>query len=226
MRLEIYPVTLGIDRCYLLRGDRIIMIDGGAPNQAKRFVKTLKQLSIRPGDIHLLVLTHAHWDHIGSVKAIKEITGASVALHSKEREWLEKSLKSIPPGVTPWGKIFGSVMAIFMPLIHIPSTNVDIALGDTEVSLADFGIPGKIIHTPGHTMGSVSILLESGEAFVGDLAMNLFPLRLTPGLPVLAENLQKVKESWKLLLGLGAKSVYPAHGDPFSVDVIKKALLR
>ncbi len=226
MSVHIYPITLGIDQCYLLQGDRIIMIDGGAPNQAKKFMKALERLSIQPGDIHLLVLTHGHWDHIGSAKAIKELTGAPIALHSRERDRLEKSLKPLPPGVTAWGKVFVGLMTIFTPLIHIPATDVNIVLGDGEVSLADFGIPGRIIHTPGHSMGSVSILLDSGEVFVGDLAMNMFPLRLTPGLPILAENMQKVKESWQLLLDRGAKTIYPAHGKPFSVDVIQKVLLQ
>jgi glyoxylase-like metal-dependent hydrolase (beta-lactamase superfamily II) len=56
-----------------------------------------------------------------------------------------------------------------------------------------------VIHTPGHSSGSVSVLLETGDVFVGDLAMNGLPLRLGPGLPIFAEDLQKVKESWKML---------------------------
>jgi glyoxylase-like metal-dependent hydrolase (beta-lactamase superfamily II) len=73
-------------------------------------------------------------------------------------------------------------------------------------------------------MGSVSVLLETGDAFVGDLAMNALPLRLSPGLPIFAENMQKVKESWKLLLDQGAKIVYPAHGKPFSAEVMRAAV--
>jgi len=224
MDVSIYPIKLGVTHCYLLQGDGIIMIDGGAPNQAKCFLKALERLSIQPRDLRLLVLTHGHWDHIGSAKAIKEITGAPIAMHWQEKEWLEKSLKMAPPGVSLWGHIFVNLMAIFMPLVHVPATDVNIVLSDTEVSLAEYGIPGKIIYTPGHSMGSVSILLESGDALVGDLAMNGFPLRLTPGLPILAENMQKVRESWKVLLDQGAKTIYPAHGKPFSSDIIQKAL--
>jgi hydroxyacylglutathione hydrolase len=224
--VTIHPVRLGVDYCYLLQGDGIIMIDGGAPNQAKRFLKALEGLSIQPGDIRLVLLTHAHWDHIGSARAIKELTGAPIALHRQEKEWLEKSLKPLPPGVTTWGRIFANLMSLVMPLVHVPATGVDMVLSDTEVSLADYGIPGQIIYTPGHSMGSVSILLESGEAFVGDLAMNAFPLRLRPGLPILAENMVRVRESWNLLLDRGAKTVYPAHGKPFSADILQKALVQ
>ena len=111
-----------------------------------------------------------------------------------------------------------------MPLIHIPSSNVDIVLGEEGLDLKEYGIPGRVIYTPGHSSGSVSILLETGEVFAGDLAMNTFPLRLSPGLPIFAEDFLKVKESWKLLLDQGAKTIYPAHGKPFSADIIRKAL--
>jgi glyoxylase-like metal-dependent hydrolase (beta-lactamase superfamily II) len=201
------------------------MIDGGAPKQVKGFIKAMGKLSIKPKDIRLIVLTHGHWDHIGSAKEIKELTGAKIALHKEEKDWLEKSLKPLPPGVTAWGKIFVKIMAMFMPLVHIPSTKVDIVLGDGDFSLTEYGIQGKIMHTPGHSMGSVSVLLETGDAFVGDLAMNMLPLRLGPGLPILAEDMQKVRESWQLLLDAGAKTIYPAHGEPFSVDMIREALL-
>lgn len=54
--------------------------------------------------------------------------------------------------------------------------------------------------------------------------MNGFPLRLGPGLPIFTEDLQKVKESWKLLLDKGAKMVYPAHGNPFSAEILREVL--
>ena len=112
-----------------------------------------------------------------------------------------------------------------MPFVHIPAADVDVVLGDEEFSLAEYEIPGKIIHTPGHSMGSVSVLLETGDAFVGDLAMNKFPLRFNLGLPIFTEDLRKVRESWKLLLDQGAETIYPAHGKPFSAEIIRKALL-
>ena len=145
-------------------------------------------------------------------------------MHREQKEWLEKSLKPIPPGVTVWGRVLGRILAMSLPWIDIPAAEVDIVLEDREFPLSGYGIPGRILPTPGHSRGSVSVLLETGDAFVGDLAMNAFPLCLRPGLPIFAEDIQKVRESWKRLLDEGAKTVYPAHGNPFPADVIRKAL--
>jgi glyoxylase-like metal-dependent hydrolase (beta-lactamase superfamily II) len=111
MSVGIHPITLGFDHCYVIQGEGIIMVDGGAPNQAKGFMEALERLSVRPEEIQLIVITHGHWDHIGSAKDIKEITGAKIAMHRREKDWLEKSLKPLPPGVTTWGRILIGTMA-------------------------------------------------------------------------------------------------------------------
>jgi glyoxylase-like metal-dependent hydrolase (beta-lactamase superfamily II) len=218
-------IPLGFDQAYIVKDQGTIMIDSGEPKKGKAFLKSLKEISIKPEEIKLIILTHGHWDHIGSAAEIKEITGAKVVMHKNEKLWLEESLKVMPPGITTWGSILDKLVTWFIiPFKHIRATEVDIVLKDEEFSLNDYGIKGKVIHTPGHSSGSVSILLDTGEAFVGDLAMNKFPLRLTPGLPIFAEDWPKLIESWQKLLDLGVKIVYPAHGDPFSSDIIENEL--
>lgn len=224
MGIRIYPVPLGFCQTYLIQDQGIILIDAGTPGREKAFSKALNRLSIRPEAVELMVLTHGHWDHVGSAKAIQEITGARIAMHQKERSWLERSKKVVPPGATLWGRIFGGIMKAFLPLVHIPPAPVEVVMGDAPLSLTPYGIPGRVFHTPGHSPGSVSVLLDTGQAFVGDLAMNKFPLRLSPGLPIFAEDKAAVRKSWYLLLDQGADTIYPAHGKPFSADVMKRAL--
>ncbi|KPK48198.1 MAG: hypothetical protein AMS22_15735 [Thiotrichales bacterium SG8_50] len=215
---------MGFDQSFVLRADGVIAVDAGAPKKGQAFLRGLERVSIRPEEVKLIVLTHGHWDHVGSASELKSMTGAMLAMHHCEMSWLEQSLKPLPPGVTRWGRIFISLHKLFMPLIDIPAVKVDIPIEDEGLSLSDYGIPGRVIHTPGHSSGSVSILLDSGEVFVGDLAMNRFPLCLSPGLPILAENPEAVIKSWRLLLEQGATTVYPAHGKPFSADIIKAAI--
>lgn len=224
MNIRIHRIPLGFTDCYAIQGEGIIMIDGGMSGKARSFLRAVERIPIRPEEIQLIVITHGHFDHIGSVKDIKEITGAKVVMHQLDKDFIEKSFQRLPAGVTAWGRISIKLLALFKPLIRIPTTAVDIILGDEGLSLTEYGIPGRVIHTPGHTPGSVTVLLDTGEAFVGDSAMNKFPLRLNPGLPILAEDFEKVKESWKQLLDLGARTVYPGHGRPFSAEVVRRAL--
>ena len=70
------------------------------------------------------------------------------------------------------------------------------------------------------------MVLDSGDVFVGDLAMNKFPLRLNAGLPILAEDIAAVRESLWHLLELNVTTVYPGHGKPFSMKIIREALGR
>ncbi len=225
MGSRIHTIPLGFDQTYIVKDQGAIMIDSGEPKKGKVFLNGLRNISIKPEEIQLIVLTHGHWDHIGSAAEIKEITGAKIVMHKNEKHCLEESFKPMPPGVTTWGSILDKLVTWFIiPFKHIRATEVDIVLKDEEFSLNDYGIKGKVIHTPGHSSGSVSILLDTGEAFVGDLAMNKFPLRLTPGLPIFAEDWPKLIESWQKLLDLGVKIVYPAHGDSFSADIIENEL--
>jgi len=225
MAAEIIPIPLGFDTCYVLRADGVVVVDAGAPSKLNNFLSGLQRASIRPEDVQLIVITHGHWDHIGSAGDLKSATGAKLAMHEREIAWLEQSLTPHPPGVTAWGRMLAFMAKSFvMPLIKVPPAKVDVPVGDEGLSLSDFGIPGRVLCTPGHSAGSVSVLLDSGEAFVGDLAMNKFPLRLSPGLPILAEDPAAVTASWELLLEAGAKEVYPAHGKPFPADVIRRAI--
>jgi hydroxyacylglutathione hydrolase len=224
MAASIHSIKLGLDQCYVVKDQGVILIDAGAHNKEKQFKKGLAKIGVQPEEIQMVLMTHGHFDHIGGAREIKAITGAKIAIHVSEKEWLEKGLKPMPPGVSAWGRFMCQAITIFLPLVKIPAAEVDIVLGNEDLSLAQYGIAGKAIHTPGHSPGSISVLLESGEAFVGDMAMNALPLRWGPGLPIFAEDMTTLKNSWQKLLDRGAKTIYPAHGNPFSVGVIRRAL--
>ena len=224
MAVKIHMIRMGLDQCYIIQDKGIIMVDGGAPGKINEFKKAMDKISMVPGDLQLLLLTHGHWDHIACASGIRELTGAKIAMHRLDRECLEKPLKFMPPGLNIWGVILEKAINLILPFVHIPRATIDLVIDDEGLSLSDYGIPGRVIHTPGHSPGSVSVLLDTGEAFVGDMAMNKFPLRYGANLPVFAEDLAGLKESWRMLLNQGARIIYPAHGKPFPSNVIRKSL--
>ena len=225
MSTQIYPVRFGINRCYLIREEGVIMIDGGPPKKLKAFQKFIGGIPIRPEDIRLIVLTHGDFDHVGSAGEIRSLTGAKIAIHENDRETFEKALHHFPTGTTAWGRSLRFILnPVTKVLFKFPGQKADIVLDNSDYPLHDFGINGRIVYTPGHTSGSVSVLLESGDAFVGCLAHNNLPFRLKPGLPIFADDIEEVKRNWKRVIERGAKTIYPAHGDPFPVEIIKKIL--
>ena len=222
MKPQIFTLKFGINRCYIIKGKQAVMVDGGPPNKKKEFLKQLTGLSLDPHVIRLIILTHGDFDHIGSVKDFKEITGASVAIHENDRENLEKGLFHWSPGVSGWGKLSRRLIKPFADKTKIPAEKADIVLNNNNFSLREFGIDGEVLYTPGHTFGSVSILLDTGDAFVGCMAHNGFPFTVHPRFPIYAEDTEKLKESWYILMEKGAKTIYPGHGNPFPAEKMKR----
>ena len=224
MSPTIHTLSLGTVNCYLVRGNSAVLIDAGGPGKGRRIMKMLAGHGLTPAEIKLMVITHGHWDHVGSARDLKELTGARLAMHGAEQDWLENARKVMPPGATGWGRFLNRVGSLMLPLVNFPAAGVDVVLGDEDYPLTEFGIEGRIIHTPGHSPGSVSVLLDSGDCFVGDAAMNGLPMRRGPGLPVLAEDVPRLKAGWRRLLSLGAKTIYPGHGRPFPAAVMEREL--
>ena len=133
MDVNIHPIPMGPVNGYVVQGEGVIVIDGGTPGQADDFLAGLERASVRPEEIQLIVVTHGHYDHTGSVKEIKEITGAKVAMHQAEKDCLEKSVDPpAPPGVTTWGRVLGGLVskAAAASSIVVPATDVDIVLDE------------------------------------------------------------------------------------------------
>lgn len=109
---RIVGIDLGFDTCYVLQASGVIVVDAGQPKKARAFLAGLSRASIRPEAVQLILLTHAHWDHMGSAAELERITGAPLAVHEKEVGWVEQGNPPLPPGVTPWGRAFVGDLAM------------------------------------------------------------------------------------------------------------------
>jgi hydroxyacylglutathione hydrolase len=219
-RIHMGPFT----NAFVITGEGgCVLVDAGFPHQEESFRRQLGRTLVRPSDITLIVATHGHADHVGSLQALKQETGAPVAIHQADSHLLREGVLTIPPAVTMWGRVLGLVFRVFLPLGRFDPVEPDIII-EEEIPLQEFGVSGKICPTPGHTPGSVSVVLDSGDALVGDLAVNAFPLGMGLGIPSLAENVREIHKSWEMLLSAGATMIHPGHGKPFPADRLKKKL--
>ncbi|MCD6486139.1 MAG: MBL fold metallo-hydrolase [Syntrophobacterales bacterium] len=223
--MDIQIIKGRVGNCYIIKHEGTILVDAGMPGEFNKFSKRLKAIGIDPKEIKAIVITHCHWDHIGCTKKIKDMTGAKVVVQEYEKDILVKGEMTMPPSVTRWGKILAALLKGWSKKFSIEPSEVDIVIGEEDYSLEEFGIKGKIVFTPGHSPGSISVVLDSGEAFVGDMAMNGLPLTIGPNLPIFAEDMPALKNSWRKLIDKGAKKIYPAHGRPFPIEKLMKKVV-
>jgi len=214
-------VRLGFTWCYLLKcTDGYLLIDTSYPNYFPKFQKSIAKLGIDVSEIKYLLLTHHHDDHAGFAAELVNKTGCRVIAHHDAIAPLKQgeSEDTMQP-VNRRVKFIFSLFQLFhqqfrfSPLII--GENDIILTGDDLDLLKSIGINGKILHTPGHSQDSISVILSDGNAFVGDVAMNFLRLTGIGHRPIYVEDINIVYESWQRLIEQGAKVIYPSHGKPF-----------
>lgn len=218
---KVNRILLGNSNTYLIKGEKgYLLIDTGFPNTVKTFLNALRKKSINLRDIVLIVITHVHYDHVGNLKKIKDLTGAKILVSSNEYELLKKGIISIPKGTNISGKLISYLGNLFPKAISYPPVEADIRISETY-SLRNFGFNASIIPTPGHTEGSLSVVFDSGEAFVGDTCFNIFPINKSTVFPPFANDIPILLKSWNLLLDMKIQELFPGHGKPFDRDKLQ-----
>lgn len=208
----VYLVRIGLTMCYLLEGNEgLALIDTGIHGNEKIILDIINRIREKPSDLKLILLTHGHMDHAGNVIALRQATGAKVGIHALDRPYVtgEKKAK-IPSARNIGGKILKTKVLLRFFLHPMKNFHPDFLLED-GMDLEPLGLPAMVIHTPGHTEGSVSIYLKDRRAvFIGDLARGKGG-KLTE-LPW-AENWEQLKESLRRVLELKCKLICPSHGE-------------
>lgn len=208
----VVPVPLRHVNAFLIRGTRPVLVDTGLPGSAPKILSALQREGYMPWDLGLIIITHAHLDHTGSAAALSGATGAPVLVHKAEADYLAAGASAPVVPVTLTARILCLLIGKHAPA---PDLGVQAVIRiDTPYRLDSFGINGAVLPTPGHTKGSLSVSLATGEAIAGDLVTGMFP----PGrarLPVFAEDAVEAKASIRALLATAPATVYAGHGGPF-----------
>ncbi|HQY90788.1 MBL fold metallo-hydrolase [Caldilinea sp.] len=165
-----------------------LLVDLGWPGMMGEMKANLKRMDIPLHEIRYALATHYHIDHAGLAQEFKD---AGVPLLA-----LDVQVRAIPL-MSRWIKPQERFTEI---ALH---DNVVISCAESRALLKRIGIDGEILYTPGHSDDSVSLLLDNGAAFIGDL---------TGPEAISVEDAAVVIASWRLLRERGATTVYPGHG--------------
>lgn len=192
-----------------------ILVDSGNKGSEEKILKILTGLGLEPEMLKLLILTHVHFDHAGSAGRLKELSGCRIMVHQSEEVRLMEGFTPIPAGTRWKAKFLVGVGRIFARKIgSFPGAEADLLVAES-FDLKEFGFPGKVIHAPGHTHGSMVVLMEGGELIGGD---TIFGLEGKQHFPPFAEDLQDLVRSWERIRDMQPAMLYPAHGRSFSFD--------
>lgn len=219
-------IMTGGANVYLIKGEAgLIMVDAGQVRGigTRAIGWTMQRHGITPKDIVLIIVTHAHFDHVGALWDIQQASGAPILAHAAEADLLEQGTVVVPPGTTGIGRAVHKigVRAAALGLLDFKPVHVTIPISE-GLPVDKWGLYAQVIHTPGHTAGSLSLLCANGNAFVGDLATHYFPGGHGPvTTPNFAADPAALTNSRRALLDHGAKRIYPGHG--FAFDAVRLA---
>ncbi|MDD5397572.1 MAG: MBL fold metallo-hydrolase [Dehalococcoidia bacterium] len=193
-------------------GGELALVDAGFKGKELLIVERVRDLGYSASRIASIIITHHHTDHTGGLAGLLEITGARVIAHAADAAYIDGRLPQPGPSRPRW---LSRAARPFQHLLATRPVKVDIEVADgDELPLAG-GI--RILHAPGHTPGSICILLRrNGVVFTGDLLAQRFGLKW-PSIPFTVD-VEQLRRSVKKLAGHEFESACFGHGSPIKVD--------
>ena len=197
---------------YVLDGERLCLIDTGTAGAERGISSALQKLHKNLTDIDIIILTHSHPDHIGTASLIQHQSGAQVWAHPNEQAWIENTeLQGRERPVPGFDKMVAG------------SVGVDRLLTDGDVLSLGADLTFRVLHTPGHSSGSISLLSEAnGILFSGDVIPQSGAMPIYEDAAALANSLVRLAEIENLTV------LYSSWEDPLygqsAVDAIRAGM--
>jgi hydroxyacylglutathione hydrolase len=217
--LELTQVLSGRGNVFLLTNNhRNILIDTGRKVNRDKLISNLRSIRVRA--IDYLVLTHTHFDHVESAEFFKRNYNSKVIVQNEEAAFLSRGKSPLSKGSILPSKILFSLFAekVQPKVVYMPC-DADIIIKD-RWPLFGIGFEAELIHTPGHSIGSMSITIDNEIAIVGDTMFGFFPNSI---FPPFADDPKALINSWGRLLDSNCKLFLPMHGWPLKRSLVERA---
>ncbi len=203
------------------RDNRHLLIDSSTKMNRRSLINKLNSLSIKPGTLSALILTHTHFDHAANAAMIRNTYNTKIIVSEHEAGLLGSGKNAPLQGAVPVTRfLYRFVMKRFnvMEWLAYDPCPYDIVVRD-RFSISDFGFNAYIVPTPGHTAGSMSVIVDEEIAIAGDALFGVFPGSV---LSPWAVDRARMVRSWKVLLDTGCRLFLPSHGRPRDRDTVIK----
>ena len=247
--MEIKKLLFFFVNAYVIKfGDKTVLFDTGCILPPEQLPGFLEENGVDPKEIDYIIVSHGHFDHCMLAAAWKEITGAKLICHKNAAEAIRtgkydrfvygERAKNYQPlswmigmfNCPPTSALTFQPFIDFMDGTFIPGSapcEPDI-LVDDELDLHQYGIPAKLIYTPGHSDSAIALVTDDRVAFTGDTIVDLHTVQclecvypegtyslnwINCGEDVIANSVKKILEY--------ADTWYGGHGVPFTRDVVE-----
>ncbi len=212
--MTIHPLKLGISNAFLIKDKSNILVDTGSKSQLKKLIALLAKQNCAVHDIHYIIITHAHWDHCGNAASLKKINlNIKVIIHQDDATCITTGENAI---IRP----FGWLAKIVKPFFNLSynSFKADMVFNDV-LPLNHLGLDGYVLHTPGHTSGSCSVIFNNNnKAIVGDLIMAAPCFKNRASYHLFVDNYEQNNVSIRNIISRGVENFYVGHGSMLHVN--------
>jgi hydroxyacylglutathione hydrolase len=208
----IKTLPLGVSNAFLVVDKCILLVDTGKQGSFKKLKRLLAQNDCPIESLNYIFITHGHWDHCGNVAALKKINPAIKIIMQRN------DVTHTQQGKNATIKPFGWLAKIIAPFFNIPfPAFIPDIIFTKSLSLIHLGINGYALHTPGHTQGSSSLIMENGSAIVGDLIMGAPILSHKPSYHFFIEDYNLNNQSLRDVISRNVNDFYVGHGRKLSI---------
>ncbi|AOR29878.1 hypothetical protein BFF78_01185 [Streptomyces fodineus] len=198
---------------FLLLGRRAVLVDTGIPGSGAKILARIAEHGIEPGNVSAIVITHAHIDHFGSAAELRLATGAPVVAHVADLG--PYTTGRIREPYLPTGRFGRFLDRLDAFHEHAEPFRPDL-LVDGPTTLYEHGVNARIMPTPGHTAGSISVLTDEGDLVAGDLVATSFlgMAHRRPANPPFHDDPAGNLASLRATLALKPTTLHVGHGGP------------
>jgi len=185
-----------IGNSYIINGKKMVVVDTGLPGNSRKIINYIRvALKRSPNDVTTIILTHYHADHSGNVYELKNLTGAIVAVHADDADYVSGK-SEMPAGCTP--------------IQHVTPDTL-LQDGDKIAGLT-------CIHCPGHTAGSIALYDPNRKILYSGDTLGFSEGKVHGPREESSDDMGLVKSSIIILSGLDYDLMLPGHGSPLKPD--------